>query len=161
MAIDNEPPEDGETIVIYSDIEPDFVSNNLSTSFELDVNQDSIVDLNIYYDIEGNTLLIGSRSYLSGVLSLTDWGTYTVPLDEGRKIPDEFKNGELFSSSSYFSIEAWGYQVDKYLGVRIYIKDKFHYGWVRLQFESDTSWVIKDYAYNATPDTPILAGQKE
>lgn len=53
---------------------------------------------------------------------------------------------------------------NKFLGLRFTISDlsgtTTHYGWVRIEVRSDVSdWLIKDYAYNKTPDAPIKAGQ--
>lgn len=46
-----------------------------------------------------------------------------------------------------------------YIGVRFDISGSTHYGWVRVEMASDgTSMTIKDYAYDATPNTAINAG---
>ncbi len=50
---------------------------------------------------------------------------------------------------------------DKYLGVRFTLDEgtSYHYGWIRLDVESDQSQVtIKDFAYEQTAGTPIAAG---
>ena len=49
---------------------------------------------------------------------------------------------------------------DVYLGARFLIGTNTHYGWVRINVATDASSVtIKDYAYNATANGPINAGQ--
>src|SRR4029079_4061403 len=49
---------------------------------------------------------------------------------------------------------------DHYMGVRF--KDgsgATHYGWVRMDvFKNPAKIILKDYAYEASPDQPILAG---
>lgn len=49
---------------------------------------------------------------------------------------------------------------DTYIGARFLIGANTHYGWVRINVAADaSSVVIKDYAYNATANGPINAGQ--
>ena len=50
--------------------------------------------------------------------------------------------------------------IDKYIGVQFYIGTQLHYGWARFDVDSTASqFTIKDYAYNATPNAYILAGE--
>ncbi|MCB9195863.1 MAG: T9SS type A sorting domain-containing protein [Flavobacteriales bacterium] len=50
---------------------------------------------------------------------------------------------------------------EKYLGVRFDINGAVHYGWVRVEMSADaTTMIIKDYAYESTPETPINAGSQ-
>jgi hypothetical protein len=50
--------------------------------------------------------------------------------------------------------------INKYLGFKL--KDDasdFHYGWIRCDvLDEGRTMIIKDYAYELTPDNPILAG---
>jgi hypothetical protein len=66
------------------------------------------------------------------------------------------------STISYSGTETggnWLGETDKYLGVKFSIGANTHYGWIRLDVASDaSSAVIKDFAYDATPNAPILAG---
>jgi hypothetical protein len=49
---------------------------------------------------------------------------------------------------------------DKFLGVKFTAGANTHFGWVRLDVAGDASTVtIKDYAFNASPNSEILAGQ--
>ena len=54
---------------------------------------------------------------------------------------------------------------DKYLGLKLVKGNKVFYGWARLGgkigYMDGTPIVLKDYAYNSSPNDPILAGQKE
>jgi hypothetical protein len=47
---------------------------------------------------------------------------------------------------------------DRYIGCKFKLGLNTHYGWVRVNFSSLTL-VIKDYAYESTPNQPINAGQ--
>jgi hypothetical protein len=55
---------------------------------------------------------------------------------------------------------SWSGQSDKYLPLRIVVGTNTYYGWARLDVAyGGTSFTIKDYAYNSTPNQSILAGQ--
>mgnify|MGYP006188524309 CR=1 FL=1 len=63
-------------------------------------------------------------------------------------------NGQYgpYSSGNFLGTEG-------YIGVRFDISGSTHYGWVRVEMAADaTSMTIKDYAYDATPNTAIAAG---
>ncbi|MBC8048146.1 MAG: T9SS type A sorting domain-containing protein [Fimbriimonadaceae bacterium] len=54
---------------------------------------------------------------------------------------------------------AFADQTDKYLGVKFIVGGNTHYGWIRMDGTvAPVSLTIKDYAYDATPDTEIAAG---
>lgn len=56
--------------------------------------------------------------------------------------------------------ENWNGVTDKYLGLKFMVGANTHYGWARLDVQAiGDSWTLKDYAYNATPDGSIKAGQ--
>ncbi len=63
------------------------------------------------------------------------------------------------------SIIAWGAGnptittgADEYLAVRFNLGANLHYGWIRIEVDGSENVIYKDYAYNATPNTPINAG---
>ena len=59
--------------------------------------------------------------------------------------------------SIYFG--PWQQLTDSYLGLRFQIGSQQHYGWARLDVDIVFPYfTIKDYAYEATPNTSILAG---
>jgi Secretion system C-terminal sorting domain len=54
----------------------------------------------------------------------------------------------------------WANVIDRYLGLRIVVGANTYYGWARFTFESNTAYYrFKDYAFNSSPNQPILAGQ--
>jgi len=54
----------------------------------------------------------------------------------------------------------WTGATDKYLGLKFKIGSNTHYGWARMDVRDDSRvYTLKDFAYQSTPDTPILAGQ--
>ncbi len=53
----------------------------------------------------------------------------------------------------------WADVTDKYLGVKFEIDGELHYGWIRLDVTvAPVSMTFKDWAYNATPNEMIEAG---
>lgn len=56
--------------------------------------------------------------------------------------------------------ENWNGVTDKYLGLKFMIGANTHYGWARLDVDAIGDVLsLKDWAYNATADASILAGQ--
>ena len=62
----------------------------------------------------------------------------------------------------------WSNGKDKYLGLKLLKGTQVFYGWIRLNVwaspvvENDPGVLeVKEYAYNSSPNEPILAGQKE
>ncbi len=180
---DNEPPTDDESatddgsIIVYTDIEPDFKGENLKDCYDLNLNNDQIVDFTICPGSDSGMEWLGigsSANSKNGIISVAPWYTQAIPLDYGLTIFNlvGYRNGEFYENGSLISIGYcfagekdcpydWSNKVDRYLGLRFIINGKTHYGWAQLEVVSATQWVIKDYAYNATPNKPILAGQKE
>ncbi|MBW6481851.1 MAG: T9SS type A sorting domain-containing protein [Vicingaceae bacterium] len=56
--------------------------------------------------------------------------------------------------------EEWnGGVTDGYMGLKFSVGGNIHYGWARFDVSADQlTLTLKDYAYNATPNTPINAG---
>ncbi|SDB29767.1 hypothetical protein SAMN03097699_0574 [Flavobacteriaceae bacterium MAR_2010_188] len=184
---DNEHPDDNGTPkvdyssdIIYTDIEPDFISENRGYFYLLDLNNDGIIDFNlksVFYEYQDYVYLElkSEQTEDNSVISVADWFVSVVPIDAGREIfalPSYSDHGEFYHSNVIFTIgnchagriscyDEWKDKEDKYLGIRFLIKEDIHYAWARLTVKSKTEWVIKDYAYNAIPNSPILAGQKE
>src|SRR6185295_4021766 len=76
-----------------------------------------------------------------------------------------FQNGyeeAIFNAlffSTFYGIWQNGVE-DGYAGLRINFNGDQYYGWVRLDVDSAAQWmIVKDYAVNLTPNSPILAGQ--
>ncbi len=54
----------------------------------------------------------------------------------------------------------WENKQDKYIGVKFLIGANFHYGWIKLSTgATNNEIIVKEYAYNITPNDQILAGQ--
>ena len=63
------------------------------------------------------------------------------------------------NSEGYFGYWQNGV-VNGYVGLRINVNGNQYYGWARLDVDSAAYWmIVKDYAINLTPNSPILAGE--
>ena len=68
--------------------------------------------------------------------------------------------GDFNYDSCAYSSSQFCDGMDGYVGLHFQVAGNTHYGWVRIQVAADaSSIIIKDYAYNSTPDAPIEAGQ--
>lgn len=75
--------------------------------------------------------------------------TYYIYIDTAPHDPGSFSLGNFIDGA-----------FDKYLGIRSMVDGNYYYGWLRLDVDStNNSFTIKDYAYNATPNAGIYAGQ--
>ncbi|RIA09703.1 putative secreted protein (Por secretion system target) [Flavobacteriaceae bacterium MAR_2010_72] len=163
--------------IIYTDIEPDFTGENLGDSYDLNLNNDQIVDYNLWSSTneKWTFFIIWNPNGANSVLSISPFYTYAVPLDKNWEIFNlsGYKNGEYYEAHGIISLEEcygivcyydynydWKDKNDKYLGLRFLINGQTHYGWARLNVSSTSQWTIMDYAYNATPNQPIYSGQR-
>jgi hypothetical protein len=56
--------------------------------------------------------------------------------------------------------ENWNGVTDKYLGLKFVVAGNTHFGWARLDVLAiGDTWTLKDYAFNASPNTGLTAGQ--
>jgi len=77
----------------------------------------------------------------------------------------EFNGFSSYSFSSYTgSFTFYGTSgnfignTDRYVGLRIELSGNEHYGWARIDVLSPTSFTLKDYAINLTPNQSIITG---
>lgn len=148
--------------IIYTDI-PDATPN---ATYPLDLNNDTVVDFLIQFG--GNADTVGvmcypqnnnaysgefvNGTYLAWALStsnticdsLATWYDYTNPGTMG-----------LGASSGF-----WPGVTNKYLALKLIVGTNTYYGWARFDFmATSTSFTIKDYAYESTPNACIQSGQ--
>ena len=157
--------------IVYTDITPDSTTIIGGNFYNLDLNNDGTFDFAINLNI-GTGSSISQQVAVSPVTSNgvagDTAGIYVYPfaLNAGDtvKLGLQFNLTPNQSMGSYFGpgfyYGHWLGATDKYLGLSFYIGPNLHYGWARLDVDSTASqFTIKDYAYNATPNSPIIAGQ--
>ncbi|WP_274475162.1 T9SS type A sorting domain-containing protein [Mangrovimonas aestuarii] len=166
--------------IVYTDIEPDFVSENLGDIYYLDLNNDNITDFTISstdWDISFDWLQIDSANFINAFIGVSPWYINTRPLNSGDLICSiDIYNGYADWYSPALDSGVYGFAMvcptfeewcdyswqntnNKFLGLRFKIGNETHYGWARLDITNETNWTIKDYAYNSIPGDCILAGQ--
>jgi len=164
--------------VVYTDI-PDATGNISGNYYSLDLNNDGTADFNIIVDfpsgLDHNQVTIDCLG--NGQVLVT--GTFFQVGDLGGALS---LNTNIASTSSTWKTLGWTQTINEcflafddgsttyggnflgmnnlYLPLRISINNNYHYGWVRVDVNSNsTSFTIKDYAYNNTPGQAIKAGQ--
>lgn len=177
--LNNEPEIiiDPPARIIYTDIEPDF-SSAQNPSFDLDLNNDQLVDYVLEWKSDNNYEWLELRSNPSdqnGIISVAPWYTNPVPLYLDAEIftnPDRVISNQgvfygtwgIFTIGDCFGGEPtcfydWKAVGEGFLGLRFKINGQVHYGWARIEITGPAEWVVKDYAYNATPNNPVYAGR--
>jgi len=168
--------------IVYTDVNPDVMLSD--SSYMIDLNQDAVGDFNVihiaysygstsFLNLIGLQALNNNEVLGDTIVSSTysDISFYPAMLDANDDIEE---NGQIWFNSSYgmmyyngvygsynFKGGDWQNATDKYLGLRISINGKWHYGWARLDITSNgTAFIIKDYAYESSPETQIWAGVK-
>ena len=165
--------------VVYTDINPDITKTLNGDFYDLDLNNDATADFNIYMDKSsftssyfssnsfgvyidryGSNSMLSSTSYYARALNTGDIVGPTQTIWTSTYLT--MVRARFYSSygfSSYSTAGLWGNVTDKYLGLKLVVSGQTHYGWARLDVNTTNgSFTIKDYAYDATPNQPILAG---
>ena len=145
--------------IVYTDI-PDATPN---ATFPLDLNNDSIDDFVIQMGATDKIVCFPQNdnayageftgaNYFPWALNTNSFICDTLSSWYGPNNPGFL----AFSSSS----GNWIGQTDKYLALKLNVGTNTYYGWVRLDVVATaTSFTVKDYAYESTPNTCILTGQ--
>jgi hypothetical protein len=145
--------------IIYTDI-PDATPN---ATYPLDLNNDNVVDFLIQFDL-GDKVMCKPQNN----------NAYAGDFVGGMYLPwalSSFSNICETLPTWYDSINpgtmAWGTntgnwigETDKYLALKLIVGPNTYFGWTRLDVEpGSTSFTVKDYAYQSSPNTCIEAGQ--
>ncbi|WP_411766581.1 T9SS type A sorting domain-containing protein [Winogradskyella sp. A3E31] len=171
--------------IVYSD--PADITINQGFFYNLDINSDGTVDY--AFTVNPNTgasaaFIVGSSINSMSYVSNSNQFIGTVgaaSINGGNyQYPFNLANGDVISanppSGSFLSIQgtlnfqtcypamefcdSGGATVEGFIGLRFEINPgEFHFGWVRIE-SSPTMTIVKDFAYNATEDASLLAGQQ-
>lgn len=165
---------------IYTDVNPDV--SGYDVEFELDLNNDGVVDFIIFSGIDSWYTGNYSRSinwFYSTSVSVRGYNNNGIGIAYGinRNLAKPFSKGDTIGSSLLFDRKnsnlllgkndndgdktgLWPNQNEKFLGLKLHVGNNDYYGWARLVvFSGGKALVIKDYAYNLLPDKPIIAGE--
>jgi len=152
--------------IIFTDVEPDFTSTAGGENFDLDIDGDGINEFIIenggsFTQIDGGTLT-------GTIISQPNNGyNYALNFSEGTMI-DASAAGFSFGSVGSLCYAA-GFDLtfcgednstpDGFAGISfVDVDGNTHFGWVRLEGVTSSTFTITEFAYEATPDTPIATG---
>jgi len=165
--------------IVYHDIVPDSILEvptipATGNSFQFDLNNDTKVDINFFglrfsssssysawgfFALYAGSFVTGSNSYINA-LPLNHTISKTLSSGNDWRSKGTFASKSIYYSNTY-TYGNWANQNDKYLGLRFETtSNDTLYGWMRLSVNQNCdSLIVKDYAYNSTPNQSILAGQ--
>jgi hypothetical protein len=163
--------------IVYTDVNPDFAHPGNEIGYGLDLNNDANFDFALFS--ADTTLASGNRIRYTVV---APYGTaaasnaiageapsgydYALALNNGDMI-DNTLNWIAATNTMAYNVasanpynENWNGVTDKYLGLKFVVAGNTHYGWARLDVLAVADiWTLKDYAFNASPNTGLTAGQ--
>jgi hypothetical protein len=145
--------------IIYTDI-PDATPN---ATYPLDLNNDAIIDFLIQFDFGDKVMCkpqnnnAYSGNFFGGVHLPWALSTSNSICDTLATWYDANNPGTMAWGTS---IGNWVGETNKYLALKLIVGTNTYYGWVRLDLlATSTSFTIKDYAYQSTPNACIQSGQ--
>jgi hypothetical protein len=152
-----------EAKIVYT---PANITISLDSSQPIDINGDGIADATInFYVGDKSFQMVASVPAGNGIRinSFAAAGFFGVPVGPGEKFagsfaPMYYKIFGYGNSSSYGAFGPWINVTNRYLGVKLVIAGKTHYGWVRMTTDKSDIPVITGYAYETTPNTSIKDG---
>ncbi len=161
--------------VVYTDVDPDVTLSRgevFSLDFEADTFEDvEVANPDLTSGLNAAIVFPSSGGAFAGFTSAG--GTYDYPflmaqgdvIDAATGYTTTGDRGDLNYYGCAYSNSQWcGDVTDGYLGVRFIslTTGTTHYGWVRLDTDvnGDNLITVKDFAFEATPDTGIAAGDQ-
>ncbi len=173
--------------IIYTDVNPD-ATFSTGNQYSLDINNDATPDFVISAEtISGST---SGVSYTGIGVVISTAGNNAVVGGPGTLLPADYASAlnlytMIDNTSAYVQASSssgipivmagtgtaggllpitagnWLGQSDKFLGLRFEAGGNTYYGWARLDVDgTGSSFTIKDYAYESTPDAGISAGDQ-
>ncbi len=140
----------------------------------LDIDGDSVQDLTAYGATSITAVFAASSSGDEVIPNMNtiaglyfDGYNYASNFEEGETIDADTnfiepgQRAELNSNGcAYYNSQFCDGVIDGYIGFALQINNATHYGWMRVDVtELGDGFIIKDFAYEATPDTAITVGE--
>lgn len=156
--------------IVYQEIRPSQLVEKYDNC-HIDINNDGIIDLDIVYDYfngyltESNKFFIQTREHSSVALendSVAKLNNLDIISDD-LEWSNELTNSLLVHQYDWIEEELtiygnWVNVKDGFVPLRLTINGDLHYAWLRLHFSDNLTLFAVDYAYNATPNEAINAG---
>lgn len=145
--------------IIYTDI-PDATPN---ASYLLDLNNDLIVDFKIEFDYGDKVMCKPqNNNAYSGDFVTGEYLPWAVSPSDSicDSLITWYDSSNPGTMAWGTGIGHWPGETNKYLALKLIVGTNTYYGWARLDLlATSTSFTIKDYAYESTPNACIQAGQ--
>ncbi len=167
--------------IVYTNI-TDYTGTNDQDAYALDLNNDGTTDYTIkradipvssyYSSSSGTAKTVQVMRNSSNEMARKGIGSYStsaaaIPMkkliDTGLTWVNTNNSGTGFMAVNFNNANygPWVNQKDKYLALKLIKNSMTYYGWARLDVGKNSDvFTIKDYAYESTPNTGILAGNQ-
>lgn len=177
-------PANAEIIYTPSNIPMALPVGNQVATTQLDLNNDGNPDFTFSLVSSASafssvfrsqrTLAIGADqtgNEIIGVAGVKGFAPTAAPVPAGKKIGTQknfVSHGAIMAIEAYFGPNStrnsgsWRYVQTAYLGLKFLIDGQVHYGWARIKFPGPGNYELPSiygYAYESTPNTPIVTGQ--
>lgn len=171
---------DASAQIVYGDIEPDltvqdtFVGGGTVAGETVDLDGDGDAEILFGEQIAGNYTIAGisvtddgpdTVTAIVGNLFLYGGNNYAywLPLSEGASIgpADATITGYGLATFNFGASDpnSWIGTGEHFIGFQFQLDGATtHYAWMRVEIPDGGTIVVKDFAFEATPDTPITAG---
>jgi hypothetical protein len=141
-----------------------------SLPYWLDLNHDGVPDFELRNWIargassSWNSVSVASPVKGENAVEATrgKFRTYADALDRGASIGSKAPFDSLAMMVASGNQGPWYKVTNSYLGVKLQIKGKYHYGWARLTVQGRYDRIVATltgYAYETTANKPIIAGK--
>jgi len=172
--------------IVYTDINPDTLITGNGAFYNLDVDNNGVIDFTFYTIASSITYSSGSSStfidfsgaYMSPAASGNSmmnfsYGPMNVPAGSAIGSSGSFTSSGGWvglvadisyvssSSTSSYSVSVGNFlDTDGFVGLKFQNSGNTHYGWARIEVANDgTVLSVKEYAFESTPNTAINAGE--
>jgi hypothetical protein len=159
--------------IVYTDVIPD---NSSTASYNLDLNNDGIIDFTITHTTGGPCVYALGRILISPVginqvaASATSFSANNMTdktLIDASTLTWSNSQNLAMANCGHIGFECqllrcsgpWLNAVDGCLGLQLALNSHTYYGWARLSVSSADRFTIQDYAYNSVASQSIRAGQ--
>ena len=161
--------------IVYTDINPDSTTTiaglpptEVYNIAPIDFNGDDTKEYDFGWAMQGDGDWFMKMEFITNELNLdgthtNDHGTrYLEAMTFGTAINSSANWGDLNLDPLIGDVSDPNFQSlgDRYVGCKFTLGTNTHYGWIRVSFDDNLTIIVKDYAYEATPNTPINAGDK-
>ena len=156
----------------YTDINPDLTFNTNNTGYDLDLNNDTIIDFRLEVFTAFTDKVVISPEGSNSVFSYMTTGyQFAKKMNLYSLVHSGLNWNNFYFNPTPFLVLAQSFNVlnllgewhganDKYLGLKLKVGGQVYYGWARLDVSAGGgSFTIKDYAYEDIPNASIPAGK--